>query len=74
MGDVQGRNNVVNKAQKYTVVDFNAEFPNDDACLDLNHSASRPAATMSDIERTGCVKNLLDRDFDFLTLASLYLY
>src|SRR5579884_431968 len=34
MGDVQGRNNVLNKAQKYTVDDFNRDFPNDDACLD----------------------------------------
>lgn len=34
MGDVQGRNNVLNKAQKYTVADFNAEFPDDDACLE----------------------------------------
>jgi len=34
MGDVQGRNNVLNKAQKYTVAEFNAEFPDNDACLD----------------------------------------
>lgn len=34
MGDVQGRNNVLNKAQKYTVNDFHREFPDDDACLD----------------------------------------
>jgi len=33
MGDVQGRNNTLAKAQKYTVTQFNAEFPNDDACL-----------------------------------------
>ena len=35
MGDVQGRNNVLAKAQKYTVNDFHAEFPDDDACLDF---------------------------------------
>ena len=34
MGDVQGRNNCLNKAQKYTIGDFETEFPNDDACLD----------------------------------------
>ena len=34
MGDIQGRNNVLNKAQKYTVADFEAEFPTDDACLE----------------------------------------
>ncbi len=34
MGDVQGRNNVLAKAQKYTVNDFNHDFPDDDACLD----------------------------------------
>lgn len=34
MGDVQGRNNVLNQAQKYTLNQFNAEFPDDDACLD----------------------------------------
>src|SRR5579872_6892021 len=34
MGDVQGRNNVLNQAQKYTLNQFNAEFPDDDACLE----------------------------------------
>jgi len=34
MGDVQGRNNVLNRAQKYTLDQFNAEFPDDDACLE----------------------------------------
>lgn len=34
MGDVQGRNNVLAKAQKYTVMDFNVEFRDDDACLE----------------------------------------
>lgn len=34
MGDVQGRNNVLNKSQKYTVNDFHREFPDDDSCLD----------------------------------------
>lgn len=33
MSDIQGKNNVLNAAQKYTVADFNAEFPDDDACL-----------------------------------------
>ena len=34
MGDVQGRNNVLNQAQKYTLNQFNKEFPDDDACLE----------------------------------------
>jgi len=34
MGDIQGRNNVLNKAQKCTIDDFRAKFPDDDACLD----------------------------------------
>jgi transposase len=34
MGDAQGRNNILNKAQKYTIADFTAEFPDDDACLE----------------------------------------
>ncbi|MBZ5579089.1 MAG: IS1595 family transposase [Acidobacteriia bacterium] len=34
MGDIQGRNNILNQAQKYTLVQFNAEFPDDDACLE----------------------------------------
>jgi transposase len=34
MSDRQLWNNRVNKAQKYTVTDFNREFPNDDACLE----------------------------------------
>ena len=33
MSDIQGRNNVLNRAQKYTVAQFNAEFPDDDACI-----------------------------------------
>jgi transposase len=42
MGDVQGRNDVLNKAQKYTIDDFNREFPNDDACLDYFMDARFP--------------------------------
>ena len=34
MGDIQGRNNVLNQSQKYTIRDFNREFPNDRACLE----------------------------------------
>jgi transposase-like protein len=34
MGDIQGRNNCLNEAQKYTIADFNREFPSDDACLE----------------------------------------
>ncbi|MGB9458272.1 MAG: IS1595 family transposase [Bryobacteraceae bacterium] len=34
MGDIQGRNNVLAHAQKYTLNEFNAEFPDDDACLE----------------------------------------
>ncbi|HTU45861.1 MAG TPA: IS1595 family transposase [Bryobacteraceae bacterium] len=42
MGDVQGRNNVLNKAQKYTIDDFNREFPDDAACLDYLMEARFP--------------------------------
>jgi transposase len=35
MGDVQGRNNVLNKAQKYTLNQLANEFPDDDACLEF---------------------------------------
>jgi transposase-like protein len=34
MGDIQGRNNVLAQAQKYTLNQFNTEFPDDDACLE----------------------------------------
>jgi transposase-like protein len=34
MGDIQGRNNVLGQAQKYTINQFKLQFPNDDACLD----------------------------------------
>ncbi|MGD0669327.1 MAG: IS1595 family transposase [Bryobacteraceae bacterium] len=34
MGNIQGRNNLLNQAQKYTLMQFNAEFPDDDSCLD----------------------------------------
>src|SRR6266851_6626301 len=34
MGDIQGRNNVLAKAQKYTLSQFATDFPDDDACLD----------------------------------------
>ncbi len=34
MGDVQGWNNILEKSQKYTVTDFQREFPDDDSCLD----------------------------------------
>jgi transposase-like protein len=34
MGDIQGRNNVLGQAQKYTINQFKSQFPNDDACLD----------------------------------------
>src|SRR5882672_12934199 len=34
MGDIQGRNNVLAKAQKYTIDQFNTIFPDDSACLD----------------------------------------
>ena len=34
MGDIQGRNNVLGQTQKYTINQFNAQFPDDDACLD----------------------------------------
>lgn len=35
MSDRQLWNNTLNKQQKYTVADFNAEFPDDDACLEF---------------------------------------
>ena len=34
MGDIQGWNNCLNKAQKYTLTQFNQEFPDDDSCLE----------------------------------------
>jgi transposase len=34
MGDIQGRNNILRKAQTCTIDDFRAKFPDDDACLD----------------------------------------
>jgi len=34
MGDVQGRNNIQRKQQKFTINDFNRMFPDDAACLD----------------------------------------
>src|SRR5258706_12140393 len=34
MGDVQGRNNVLRRAQKYTLNQFNPDFPDDDSCLE----------------------------------------
>ena len=44
MGDVQGRNNVLNRAQKYTLNQFNAEFPDDDACLEAIKEMRFPGA------------------------------
>ena len=35
MGDIQGRNNCLTKSQKYTVAQFNTEFPDNDACLEF---------------------------------------
>lgn len=35
MGDIQGRNNCLNKSQKYTLTEFNTEFPDSDACLEF---------------------------------------
>jgi transposase len=34
MGDIQGRNNVLNRSQRCTIDDFRKQFPDDDACLD----------------------------------------
>ena len=34
MGDIQGRNNIQSKQQKFTVNDFNRMFPEDAACLE----------------------------------------
>src|SRR5579872_1952908 len=34
MGDIQGRNNIQPKQQKFTINDFNRMFPDDAACLD----------------------------------------
>jgi transposase len=42
MGDVQGWNNGLNKAQKYTVNDFHQEFPDDEACLEYLMNARFP--------------------------------
>ena len=34
MGDVQSQNSVLDSSQIYTLIQFNAEFPDDDACLE----------------------------------------
>src|SRR5579875_367303 len=47
MGDVQGRNNILDKAQKYTVFDFNSEFPDDDACLDYIMEERHPGKVLT---------------------------
>ena len=42
MGDIEGKNNVLNQAQKYTVAQFNEEFHDDDACLDYIMNERHP--------------------------------
>jgi transposase len=55
MGDVQGRNNVLNAAQKYTISDFNAEFPDNDACLEYIKEQRFPGGV------TTCAKCRVER-------------
>src|SRR5712671_6389036 len=55
MGDIQGRNNVLAKAQKYTINHFNAEFPDDDACLDYIMEQRHPGRVAT------CAKCKADR-------------
>jgi transposase len=44
MGDIQGRNNVLAKAQKYTLSQFATDFPDDDACLDYIMEQRHPGS------------------------------
>lgn len=54
MSDRQLWNNRVNKAQKYTISDFNAEFPNDDACLEFMKEQRFPGGvTMCESDKCG---------------------
>jgi len=54
MSDRQLWNNRVNKAQKYTVSEFNAEIPNDDACLEFMKEQRFPGGvTMCESEKCG---------------------
>ena len=47
MGDVQGRNHVLNKAQKCTINDFKRQFPDDDACLDYIMEQRHPGRVVT---------------------------
>ena len=55
MGDIQGRNNCLNKAQKYTLTQFNSEFPDDDACLEYVKEQRWPVGV------TTCLKCKVER-------------
>jgi transposase len=66
MGDVQGRNNCLNKAQKYTLVQFNSEFPNDDACLEFLKEQRWPDGV------TTCVKCKVERKHYRVTNRTAY--
>jgi len=55
MSDRQLWNNRINKAQKYTVDNFNAEFPDDDACLEYIKEERFPGGVKS------CDKCKVDR-------------
>jgi transposase len=51
------QNNSVHPAQKYTIADFNVEFPDDDACLDHIFYARWPAGiTACDSKKCGNVE------------------
>jgi transposase len=54
MSDRQLWNNQVNKAQKYTVTDFNREFPDDDSCLEFLKEQRFPGGvTMCEGDKCG---------------------
>ena len=54
MSDRQLWNNRVAKAQKYTIKDFNREFPDDDACLEFLKEQRFPdGVTMCESEKCG---------------------
>ncbi|MFZ0935415.1 MAG: IS1595 family transposase [Bryobacteraceae bacterium] len=66
MGDIQGRNNVLAQAQKYTLIQFNAEFPDDDACLDAIKEMRFPGGV------TTCAKCKVERKHYRVTGRTAY--
>lgn len=66
MGDVQGRNNALNKAQKYTRSEFDAEFPSADACLEYIKEQRFPGGV------TSCAKCAAERKHYRVTGRTAY--